>query len=139
MRRASSALSALPALVVATVVAAAACNGATVPTCDPAPGTLTGTCTNGAVGQCVDFAGLGTSDAESVQNACENRNGTWGDALCPSAGRVGTCTIPATDPNTDVFCSPNATIQLRYYAPHYDLAKAQAACAGAPGTTFTPG
>jgi hypothetical protein len=93
---------------------------------------------NERAGQCVDFANLGTSDLASAELGCVNRGGRWVPEACPATDRIGSCQIPPSGPDTDVACSPEATILLRYLAPRYDLAKAMAACAGAPGTTFTP-
>jgi hypothetical protein len=116
----------------------AGCFGSDGPACDSSPGTLGGTCVTSAAGQCVDFAKLGTTDLASVKRNCTNLGGTWSDTACPTAQRIGTCTIPPTDPRSAITCSPDATLQLRYYPPQYDLAKAMTACAGAAGTTFTP-
>jgi len=123
---------------VLVVLALAACSSPSSNSTCESSGKLGGTCANTTAGQCVDFTNLGNSDVASAEQGCVSRGGTWGPDACPTTGRIGSCQIPPNDPNTDVTCSPDATILLRYSSPRYDLAKAMAACAGAPGTIFTP-
>ncbi len=125
-------------VLVALALALAACSSSPSGSACDSSDTLRGTCVIGTAGQCVDFTNLGNSDLASAEHGCISRGGTWGTDACPMTERIGSCQIPPSDPNTDVTCSPDATILLRYFSPRYDLTKAMAACAGAPGTIFTP-
>lgn len=107
--------------------------------CDPRPGTLTGTCDIPTAGQCVDFANLSTTDSNSLPGYCASLGGQWSNTACTATNRIATCNTPVSGPKSGVHCSPLGTALLRYYSPKYDLSSAQAACAGAPGTTFVPG
>ncbi len=106
-----------------------ACSGSTASLCDSAELKLTCTHSNG---QCVEFSGLSTRDEEANASGCDP-SGT----PCPTAGRLGTCNIPPTGARTGVSCSPNAVINIRYFAP-FTQADAQAACQNVPGATWTP-
>lgn len=106
--------------------------------CDPTPGTLTGTCDVPSAGQCVDFANLSAVDAASLPGTCAGFGGTWGNTPCSATNRVGTCRIPPGG-STGVNCSPNGSVLERYYSSNYTQTTAQTACAGVPGTVFTPG
>ena len=118
------------------LLAVAACSSSTSPSCDSSPGTLGGVCSIPNAGQCVDFAGLGTSDQQSAEAGCQ---GTWVSTPCTADGRIATCRIPPLGPNTNVHCSANAVIELRYYSSRYTLEQAQTLCNGVPGAVFTPG
>lgn len=127
-----------------TLTATAAANSVTktatvTVSCDSSPGTLSGTCDVPTAGQCVDFASLSTLDANSLPSYCASLGGQWSNTACPATNRIGTCQVPPADPNTGLHCSPVGSILERYYSSNYDLGSAQAACAGAPGTTFTQG
>jgi hypothetical protein len=122
------------AVVVATV--AAGCTPSP-PACDPT-GNAGGTCAIGAAGQCVEFSALGATDLQTTMSLCAQETGQWRTTACPTANRIGTCTIPPTDPGTMIACSPNAIILERYFPPQYDLTKAMNQCAAVAGTTFTP-
>lgn len=114
--------------------------GATqVKVCDPAPGSLTGTCTVQSAGQCVDFSGLGTSDRDALITYCAQLGGQWGTAPCPTANRVGTCQTPPLGPQTGISCSSTAILLERYYPPNYSTGSAQSICGTVSGSTFTPG
>ena len=89
--------------------------------------------------QCIEFGNLSSQDLASVQNVCRGFGGTFSNTPCSSTNRVGSCQIPPLSPNTGVTCSPQGTINERYYSPRYDLGSAQSACALVPGTVFTPG
>jgi hypothetical protein len=88
-------------------------------------------------GQCVDFSGLSTADHASASTGCAHRFGTELSMLCPTASRLGTCTIPPTGPDTDVTCSAQAVIAIRYYAP-FTADSAQSACSAVTGAVWTP-
>lgn len=107
--------------------------------CDPSPGTLSGTCNVPSAGQCVDFSQLSSVDLASLPTYCAGFGGQFGSVPCSSASRIGTCNVPPASPNTGVNCSPSGVILERYYSPKYTLETAQSACAGVPGTIFTPG
>jgi hypothetical protein len=87
-------------------------------------------------GQCVDFSGLSTADHSSAASGCDKRFGTEISMLCPTASRLGTCVIPASDPMSDVTCSPQAVISIRYYPP-FTAMSAQTACAVVSGAVWT--
>ena len=91
-----------------------------------------------AVGQCVDFSSLGSSDQVSVRAFCLSVGGTWGSAPCPTTGRLGTCQVPPLGDGTEVHCSSTGLILERYYVP-YTTMSAQDICATVPGAVFTPG
>lgn len=110
-----------------------------VQVCDPAPASLTGTCTVQSAGQCVDFSGLGSSDHDSLIAYCGQLGGQWGTSPCPTAGRVGTCQTPPLGPRTGISCSGTAIILERYYPPNYTAATAQSICGTVTGSIFTPG
>jgi hypothetical protein len=110
-----------------------------VQVCDPAPASLTGTCTIQAAGQCVDFSGLGTSDRDALITYCGQLGGQWGTSPCPTANRVGTCQVPPLGPRTGISCSSTAILLERYYPPSYSTSSAQSICATVSGSTFTPG
>jgi hypothetical protein len=110
-----------------------------VQVCDPAPASLTGTCTVQSAGQCVDFSGLGASDRDALVTYCASLGGQWGTAPCPTANRVGTCQTPPLGPRTGISCSTTATILERYYPPSYSTSSAQSICEIVSGSTFTPG
>jgi hypothetical protein len=110
-----------------------------VQVCDPAPGSLTGTCTVQSAGQCVDFSGLGTSDRDALITYCASLGGQWGTAPCPTANRVGTCQTPPLGPRTGISCSTTGIILERYYPPSYSTSSAQSICATVSGSMFTPG
>ncbi len=117
------------------LVLAAACGSGGDSDCDGAQ--LAVSCTN-PNGQCVDFTGLSTADQSSAGAGCTRRGGTPLGGSCPTASRLGTCTIPPTGANTDVTCSPHAQIQIRYFDP-YTAASAQATCTGGYGAVRAPG
>src|SRR5215470_20084063 len=83
--------------------------------CDSAQSSQTCTYSNG---QCVRFTGLSTADLHSVRQFCTSNSATQSDSACPTANRLGTCTIPPTGPGTGVTCSPQATIVISYFAPY---------------------
>ena len=123
----------------ATGAGGSATGTAQVRVCDPAPGSLTGTCAIPSAGQCIDFSGLGSSDRDSLVAYCTQLGGTWGTAACPTANRVGTCQTPPLGPGTGISCSASAVILERYYPPNYSSSTAQSICATVTGSTFTPG
>lgn len=116
-------------LVLATL--SAACAGSPPPQslCDAAQLKLTCQHSNG---QCVEFSGLSTSDWQANASGCDAAG-----APCPTAGRLGTCTIPPMGARTGVTCSPQAVINIRYFAP-FARSDAQTACQGVAGATWTP-
>jgi hypothetical protein len=122
--------------VVVVMLVASACTPSP-PACDPSNGGG-GTCAIGAAGQCVEFTGLGATDLQTTMNLCAQEGGEWRDTACPTANRIGTCTVPPSDPGTMIACSPNAVILEHYFPPQYDLAKAMTQCASVAGATFTP-
>ena len=107
----------------------AACGGSSPNLCDSAQLKLTCQHSNG---QCVEFSGLSTSDQQANATGCDATG-----APCPTAGCLGTCEIPPTGANTGVTCSPNAVINVRYFAP-FRQSDAQMACQGVPGAIWTP-
>jgi hypothetical protein len=123
-------------LFVMTITFCSACgSGSTQAACDSA--NLAGMCNVGSLGQCSDFTGLSTSDRNSVQAFCTANRGDWEAATCATSGRLGTCTIPAEGPNTRITCSPNATVNIRYFAP-YTADQAKGLCDGVTGSHWTP-
>jgi hypothetical protein len=101
-----------------------------------------GVCNYPAGAECVEFAGLSTADSMSADGGCVTRGGTWGDAGCPTAAEVGSCSIPPTATNIDITCSPKATIVAHYYSnavpdAGFTTATAQASCAAVKGGVFT--
>jgi hypothetical protein len=118
------------------VLLAAACGGHNSG-CDSA--NLSATCQIVSVGQCVEYSGLATVDASDVQSFCTTHSGDWSTAVtsCTTAGRLGSCKIPAEGPNTEISCSPNAIVDIRYFSP-YTAQSAQDACDGVSGAVWTP-
>src|SRR5450432_3371876 len=116
----------------------AACGGSSSNSaCDSAALALV--CSLPGAGQCVEYTGLSTADSKSVTNFCTANNGSVGTAACTASGRVGTCTIPTSTPNSQISCSPGATITIRYFPPKYQTASdAQAICSTVTGSNFTP-
>ena len=116
----------------------AACGGtSTTSSCDTAAISLV--CSIPSAGQCVEYTGLSTADSKNVTNFCNSNSGAVGTAACTASGRVGTCTIPPTTPNTEINCSPNGTVTIRYYPPRYQTASdAQSICSTVSGSAFTP-
>ena len=114
-------------LLLATL--SAACSSQPLNLCDSAQLKLTCQHSNG---QSVEFSGLSTSDQQANATGCDTAG-----APCPAAGRLGTCNIPPNGARTGVTCSPNAVINIRYFAP-FSQSAAQAACQNVPGTTWTP-
>lgn len=112
----------------------AACGGSAANLCDNLQLSLTCQYSNG---QCVELTGLSTADQSSSQAGCHSRGGTQLTGLCPTSGRLGTCNIPPTGANTGVSCSPQAVINIRYFAP-FQQADAATACHGVVGATWTP-
>ena len=112
------------------VVFLVACGGRSSPsTCDSAQYKVT--CHN-SNGQCVEFSGLSTSDWRANAAGCDTAG-----MPCPTAARLGTCNIPPTGARTNVNCSPNALINIRYFPP-FAQNEAQRACQDVPGATWTP-
>ena len=112
-------------------------NGNSDKNCDSTPGNIAGVCNVPDVGQCTDFSGLGNSDATTEEMMCQ---GNWGGLFtCSTSGRIGTCVIPPNGPRTGISCSPDASIEIRYYSSHFTLQTAQSLCAQVPGSSFTPG
>lgn len=108
----------------------AACGGSL---CDGAQNAVT--CQN-PNGQCVEFTGLSTSDQRSVTFQCTNNRGATISGACPTGGRLGTCVIPPSTPNSGVTCSPHGNIAIRYFAP-FEAGNAQTLCTGVGGA-WTP-
>ncbi len=116
------------------VVFLVACGGSSSPT--PAPSTCDSaqfkvTCHN-SNGQCVEFSGLSTSDLRANAAGCDTAG-----TPCATTGRLGTCNIPPTGARTNVHCSPNASINIRYFPP-FSQNEAQTACQDVTGATWTP-
>jgi hypothetical protein len=115
----------------------AACGGGSSPApslCDLAQ--LSYTCGN-PNGQCVEFTGLSTADRNSVQSGCTSHGGTAVAGACTTSGRIGTCVIPTTTPNSGVTCSPSGHIAIRYFAP-FTADQAKGLCDGVSGSNWTP-
>jgi len=76
-----------------------------------------------------------SSQVTQLQNACTSGVGVTGTfssgASCPSANRVGTCTMHTTQ-------LIGVTYKLVYYSPAFTATTGQAACTTSNGT-WTPG
>lgn len=121
-------------ILLVTMLVSACAGSAPQNLCDSAQLTFTCSYTNG---QCVEFTGLSTADRGSASGGCSSRSGTALAGACPTGGRLGTCTIPPTGAHTDVSCSPNGHIDIRYFAP-YAQSDAKTACTGVTGAVWTP-
>jgi hypothetical protein len=126
----------------ATNGAGTATQVAKVSVCDPAPGTLGGSCAFPDLGWCQDLSGLGSTDliAASTGTWCVPQGGTWGSAPCPTANRVGTCQYPAAYSHFLGFtCSASVVHLDRFYSSDWSTDGARADCAtNCSGCTFTP-
>lgn len=104
-------------LVIAAVVAAlTGCGG-------PAPA---GSCQSSSAGIsfCIDYSGSAATVA-GIQQGCSQSMGTYQSSACPTANRVGRCTLP------------NGTAQLTQTASYYAPATTEqvmAACSAIMGT-----
>ncbi|MFO0561293.1 MAG: hypothetical protein U0269_24960 [Polyangiales bacterium] len=104
-------------LVIAAVVAAlTGCGG-------PAPA---GSCqaNSGGVTFCIDYTGSAATMA-GIQQGCSQSMGTYQASACPTANRVGRCTLPNG--------SAQLTQTASYYAP-MTSADVMAACTAIMGT-----
>jgi hypothetical protein len=125
--------------VVPCLLALAASSGCRTARCD-ASGATIASCDISSAGQCVDFSGLRKTDETTQSELCTSYGGTWGSTPCPTAGRLGSCSLPpAQAAGGGLSCSSGATILERYYPPNETAARAQGQCANVPGTTWTPG
>ena len=124
-------------IAIAFMICAFGC-GSSTNGCDGAQ--LAGNCNAPQAGQCVEFTGLSTNDQKSVPNFCTVNGGAFGATACATAGRVGTCVIPANSTGTQISCSPSAAVTIRYFPPKYpDAASAKAICDTVAGSVFTAG
>jgi hypothetical protein len=114
-----------------------------VQVCDPAPGTLSGSCAIHSNSTCADYSGLGYSDRDALF-AFYNGKGIWESGTCPAGNRIGSCQYPPGQfpVGIPISCSATAVMVMHVYPGSTgvgdpNIPAMKAACEAAGGI-FTP-
>lgn len=72
---------------------------------------------------CEDYATKDETGLATLKHGCDGMKGTWATSSCPSAGRIGTCTVPREEGSDvinyygggpDAFTVANATANCEH-------------------------